>query len=71
MSKTVEIVDDVNYYRGIVRGISLAYELTDRLASRVGMFKNSYDTLREIQFELENLKDAQIRNVGEKVCAQH
>lgn len=71
MNKVVEIVDDVNYYRGIVKGISLAYELTDRIASRACFIKTPNDMLREIQFELENLKDAQLRNVGEKACAKH
>lgn len=71
MSKVVKIVDDVNYCRGIVTGIRLAYEIIDKIALRVDTFNNSLELLREIEFGLENLHGEQLKKVGEKVCAQH
>lgn len=43
----------------------------EALCARIDELCEENEKLREIQFELENLKDAQLRNVGEKVCAQH
>ena len=70
VSKFIDLVDDLNYYRGIVKGLCVAYELTEKMLSRVNLFPTANDLLIELRFQLCDMKAAYLKQVGEEVCAQ-